>query len=515
MAGKAAAPGAVATQTLQGTLARALAFWEVWPLVGLALALVFVYLRSAPVSGLPFDDSYISLQFARNLARHGLLTFDGETASAGATSLLHVVIVAVPIKLGLEPVKASVAMGVLFHLGLVVAIYWLAWTIFKDRLVSALSAASTGVIGYLVLDALNGMETTLFLLVSTAAAAALFSARGDRGFLAAGVLAALAVVTRPEGVLLLGAMGLYYLVNPERGDPVASKGAARRLALLAGPSVVVLVGLVAFYWATTGSPTPGAGTAKLLFFREFEQPLQARFNLAQGGLANFIAPVLPWLALAAFAVRRREVLLFAFFWVAFIVMYFTLFPGGITHYWYRYQHVFLPAIAVFGSAGLVSLVRSRALRGWDVVSAGVVGIVLLGYVLFQYNSFRNNYADDVSINETRQVEMALYLRDVVPLGGTIATHDIGAIGFYSEREVIDLVGLVSPDAVEFHDGRRLRAYVDEVQPSYIVVFHSWEDRYLQLGLRDDPALFEPVQIFTGGREPFVVYKTHYERRQPN
>lgn len=502
-----------ATQAVQRFAAGLRARWELWPILGVALALTAVYYQAAPGLGLPFDDSYISLQFARNLARYGFLTFDGETASAGATSLLHVALLAVPIKLGADPVRASVGLGVLLHLALVAAVYWLGWAIFRDRLVAALSAASAAVTGYLVFDALNGMETTLFLLVSACTAGALFSAKSERGMLLAGAFGALAVLSRPEGVLLLGAMVLYEVLHPER-PALRSPAALRRLTLLVAPSVAALIGLVAFYWASTGTPTPGTATAKLLFFREFEASFQTKFDRIDGGVANFVAPVLPWLALTAFSVRRRETLLYAFFWVAFIVLYYFLLPGGVSHYWYRYQHAFLVPIVVSGSAGAVALVRSLPRRGWDLLAATAIGLVLLAGVAFQYNAFRNHYANDVGLNETRQVDLALYLRDVVPPGGTVATHDIGAIGYYSERTVIDLVGLIDPDVTRYHSGRHLREYVDQVQPDYIVVFPSWEDYFLHLGLKDDPALFEPVMLFGGGpnREPFVVYKTHYQDR---
>jgi len=229
VSGQQAAQRGVAARTHESVLSRALAFWEVWPLIVGALALLLVYLLTAPYLGMPFDDSYISLLFARNLADHGFLTFDGEGASAGATSLLHVATLATFIKLGVEPVKASVALGVILHLALVPTVYWLSWTIFRDRLAAALAGASVGVIGYLPFDALNGLETTLFLVVSTAAAAAFLGATSERRYLAAGALAALAVLSRPEGVLLLGAMALYYILNPERGDPVISRPALRRL----------------------------------------------------------------------------------------------------------------------------------------------------------------------------------------------------------------------------------------------------------------------------------------------
>jgi hypothetical protein len=502
--------GAASTLALTSRrLAQSLPFRDIWIPVTLAVASVLVYLHTVPLFSLPFDDSFISLQFARNLARHGFLTFDGETSSTGATSLLHVGLLSLPIKFGAEPVAASVVTGVVLQLGLVLAVYWLAKTIFNDRLVSAVSAASVGVIGYLVLDALNGMETTLFLLVTTAAAATFLGARSERRYLAAGMLAALAILARPEGVLLVGAMGAYFLLNPERGHPVLSTSTGRRLALLWGPAIITLVGLAVFNQRTTGSLTPGSATAKYLFFREFEEPLQIRADWVQNGIANFIAPVLPWLALSVFALRRREILLFGFFGVPFVLIYFILFPSGISQYWYRYQHPFLPAIAVFGSAGLVMLVRSRSWRPSDVLSAGVIGVLLAGAVVFQFNGFRNHYADDVADLKARQIEIAQYLRQVLPPGGTVATHDIGAIGFYSERRVIDLVGLVNPKVVKYHEGRHLRDYVDQVKPSYIVVFPTWEESFLKLGLKDDPQLFEEVGSFAREGEPLVVYKTHY------
>ena len=503
-----------ATQfVLPAQWARGLArHWEVAPIAAFALTVALIYLYSASELALPFDDSYISLHFARNLADHGFLTFNGKNASGGATSLLHVLLLAVPIKLGVDPVRTSVGLGLLLHVALVPAVYWLGWTVFRDRLAASIAAVSVGAIGYLALDALNGMETTLFLLLSTLAAAAFFRAlraSGERAYLVAGALAALAVVTRPEGALLLAAMVAYYAADPERGEALVSPDAARRLAALAAPSVLVLGGLAIFYWVTTDALTPGTATAKLYFFREFEVSLNGRYNMAQAAVGNFAAPLLPWLALAAFGVRRREALLFAIFWVGFIVLYYMLFPGGLGHYWYRYQHIFLPALAVFAGGGLASLLRGRSWRPWDVAFAGAIGFVLLAAVVFQVESFRNHYAFEIDLNVGRQIAIAEELRAISSPGETIATHDIGAMGYFSEREVIDLVGLINPDVLDFHEGRRLRAYVDQVRPNYIVIFDSWWP-LLRLGLENDPETFEELFVSQPGREgPFRVYRTHY------
>ena len=495
--------------TRAGDLLRGISLpWELGVAALLSLPLLLYYINSASYLGLPFDDSYISLLFARNLADHGFLTFDGESASAGATSLLHVVLLSVPIKLGFDPVNANIGMGILFHLGLVAAVYWLARVLFEDRLTAFVAAAFTSVTGYLLLDALNGMETTLFLAITTATVAAYLQARTDRAYLLAGVLGALAVLTRPEAVLLLLSIGLYEIINPRHNEPLVSMMTLRRLALLGGPGVVVLFGLSLFYLFSTGSFTPGTATAKMQFFREFEGGWNDRATWTQNGIAGFFAPLVPFLALAAVSARRRETLIFVFFWIAFITMYYMLLPGGLAHYWYRYQHVFLPPLIVFAAGGLVMLVRQIRWRTPEAAVAIIIGVPLVAGILFQYNSFRHHYVRDVNVNEGRQVPMAKELRAIVPEGDTIATHDIGVIGFYSDREIIDLVGLVNPDAVEYHDGRRLHDYVYKVKPDYVVLFPSWEMNFLHIGL--NPFVFETVREFESLGEPYILYRTHFE-----
>lgn len=485
--------------------------WELGVAALLSLPLIIYYINSASYVGLPFDDSYISLLFARNLADHGYLTFDGESASAGATSLLHVVLLAVPIKVGFDPVDANIGMGILCHLALIVAVYWLARVLFEDRLTAFVAAVFVSVTGYLVLDALNGMETTLFLAVTTATVAAYLQARTDRTYMIAGALGALAVLTRPEAVLLLASIGLYELVNPRHDEPLLSTMTLRRLALIGGPAVVVLFGLSLFYQFSTGSFTPGTATAKMRFFREFEAGWSTRGDATQNGVAGFGAPLIPFVALAAFSIRRRETMVFAVFWTLFIFMYFMLLPGGLTHYWYRYQHVFLPPLVVFAAGGAVGLARAVRWRTLEAAPAIMIGAALAAAIFFQYNNFRHHYMRDVNVNEGLHVAMAKELREIVPEGDTIATHDIGVIGFYSDREIIDLVGLVNPDAVEYHNGRRLHDYVYNVQPDYVVLFPSWEFNFLHIGL--NPFVFETVREFESLGEPYILYRTHFENSE--
>ena len=49
-----------------------------------------------------------------------------------------------------------------------------------------------------------------------------------------------------------------------------------------------------------------------------------------------------------------------------------------------------------------------------------------------------------------------------------------AIGYFTERDLLDLAGLISPDVIPFiRDEARLADYLDENCPVYFVTFPDW------------------------------------------
>jgi arabinofuranosyltransferase len=56
----------------------------------------------------------------------------------------------------------------------------------------------------------------------------------------------------------------------------------------------------------------------------------------------------------------------------------------------------------------------------------------------------------------------------------IAVHDIGAIGYFSNRKLVDLAGLVSPQVIPFiRDEKKLADYLDRQNIDYLVTFPTW------------------------------------------
>src|SRR5262249_60338585 len=77
-----------------------------------------------------------------------------------------------------------------------------------------------------------------------------------------------------------------------------------------------------------------------------------------------------------------------------------------------------------------------------------------------------------------QVHLGYWVDAQLPKSARIAVNDIGAIAFFSRREIIDLMGLVTPDIIPYR--RRgetgVMEYVAETGPDYVIIFPVWFPR---------------------------------------
>ncbi len=84
------------------------------------------------------------------------------------------------------------------------------------------------------------------------------------------------------------------------------------------------------------------------------------------------------------------------------------------------------------------------------------------------------YARDVAVIESEMVDTARWVSDNVPPQALVAAHDIGALGYFGEHDLVDLAGLVSPEVIPFiRDESRIAGYLTEKQVEYLVTFPDW------------------------------------------
>ena len=267
---------------------------------GLAALFVLGLARAAQLAWV-CDDAFISLRYAQNLVLGDGLVYNPGERVEGYTNLLWTLILAGLLALGIPPLRAAEIPGIAAYAALALGLARASWVRSRMQGLPFLPLAA-GLV--LVSDdfhvwATGGLETLLFAFLATEALI-LLRLRPDslRAALAAGVLLALLVLTRPDGLLFAGA-GAASPWFPTGGRDRATR-LQRSLATLA-PVVLVLAVLVPWKLAYYGELLPTAFYAKSATRPYVSQGLvyvglylaKNWFLLAAGGLA-----------LGSFALRR-------------------------------------------------------------------------------------------------------------------------------------------------------------------------------------------------------------------
>ena len=169
----------------------------------------FYLLRARDLSslGLPLDDAWIHQTYARNLAEHGEWSFRAGAPSAGSTSPLWSVLLALGFLLGLTPYIWAYFLGMLVMYGIAITT-----EVVARHLISSYSPRIPWVGLFFIVEwhllwaALSGMETLLHGLIVTVGLSALMM--NSHRYLTLGLLTGISVWVRPDGLTLLGPLVL-------------------------------------------------------------------------------------------------------------------------------------------------------------------------------------------------------------------------------------------------------------------------------------------------------------------
>lgn len=447
---------------------------------------VFIYVQTAN-GGFPLDDSWIHQVYGRNLAQTGQWAFVPGVPSAASTSPLYTVLLSIGYRLNI-PFK-------LWTHGLGIVALWVAGMVGarmaeralpKNRYVGWAAGLALVLAWHLIWAAASGMETMLFSMWTLvllylawrecdADASRNTRQEGLRGALF-GALAAVATVTRPEGVVLAGLIGLTMLI-------VRPQGTWRGFMVWAGASVVAFGVVIAPYLVLnlqlTGGILPDTAAAKqaenapLLEVSYPGRIVNMLFPLIAGGQLLLLPGIIYYALWAGRRVRENKQALLDLLplvWaVGLIALYAARLPAPYQHG--RYVIPALPALIVSGVIGLAAWVKSaRGLAG-RVVTRAVAISTGLAFAYFAFVAGPGVYRQDVSIIDEEMVASAHWIADNLPTDELLAIHDIGAVGYFAPRPIIDLAGLVSPEIVPFiNDEESLWGWMQERGARYLMAF---------------------------------------------
>jgi hypothetical protein len=435
------------------------------------------------------DDAYITYRYARNLAEGRGFVYNPGEPVLGTTTPLYTLVLALGAAATRQDVPTvSLAVGLLSVWAGAGALYELGQAHSKSL------ALAVGLL-YLTnpfLSEFVGMES--YFLVAMLLLAA-WAYAGRRLWLAS-LVCGLLVLVRYEMILLVGLLAL------------VDFRAERRLPWWLLPGLAPVVAWLAYAWLQFGSPIPLSAQAKLAATRVPFALGAAVFEyyFVTSVPADLVLILLAVLGAIAALVLRR--LLPRYGLVAlFGVLYFCLVsPLAGSFPWYYAPLV--PAFAVLVAAGLgqatdlaAALSRRWRLLNAARIAAGLRWLLILAVVGIQLIYWRNDDAlrqrQPFDHRSVAFQQVAQWLNQNASPRASLASFEIGYLGYYTDLKIIDFAGLVTPGLLAWaKDGSNvalaqcLRLYA----PDYVLVP---SDDAPQLVIMSQDARYQLVREFQG------------------
>ena len=316
-----------------------------------------------------------------------------------------------------------------------------------------------------------GSETLLYIALCLGA----FAMYARQSYSLAAIFAALAVLTRPDGILVAIILAAHFLVKERRQVRWVS------IALFFCFTIPWFV----FAWSYFGSPLPVTMVVK---------QHQGSMAISQGFFEGFLTIASPYFKWSYFIELGLVIVGLVFMfrkasqWVLILswtlLYFFSYSVIGVSRYFWYYAPLLTIWIVMIG-LGISSLQRfftpNRKLLFW------IVSLVLF-FCMFLAQSldlWRLRQNPDPRLMMYRDV--GEWLQENTLPSSSVGTLEVGIIGYYSQRKIIDFAGLIQPIVGDqltkssTYDDSAVWA-VDHFQPDYLVLnannFPRLEQEYI-------------------------------------
>ena len=460
----------------------------------LSAVLVSLFVYVAGGWGFPLDDSWIHQTYGRNLAQNGEWAFIPGQPSAASTSPLYTIVLAIGYFLRLPYQFYAHFIGTLALTITAILGANTAKIILPDSKTAGWWVGF-GIIftWHMVWAAASGMETMIFGMMTILLIFLAFRETEEnrshdpqslliRGAIF-GVATAITALARPEGILLGGIAALLMLITRPQGS------IKNVIIYGVGAAIGFFVILSPYLWLNyqlTGGVLPNTASAKFeqhAYVFESYNYIERFTNLALAIMAGGQFMLIPgiiayvWMKLRGDNILRGIYFLLPVLWgLAHIALYAARLPAWYQHG--RYVMPTLPAFVMTGVIGTIWLIQVNRKQRQEPIFAMLwrltvqviavsAGALMLAFIFTGMNA----YAIDVAIINTEMVASAEYIRDNIPENELMAIHDIGAVGYFAPRDMLDIAGLVTPEIIPIvADGDALWAYMEEHGAQYLMAF---------------------------------------------
>jgi hypothetical protein len=421
--------------------------------------------------GFPLDDAWIHHTFARNLAQFCEWSFIPGEPSGASTGPLWGALLAVVYWVRIDPVWGNYLYGFLILWFLGTTGYSIGKKLLPDSKFGPLLIGFVLIFEWhLVWSALSGMETMLLGLLALWVIAWLLD--NQENWWLPGLLVGVSIWIRPDGITLLGPVLLSLFTRRNKTDKLVIS-----TLVLLGSILMLVIPYFLFNLAISGEILPNTFYAKQAEYAFlYDRSLISRIGTMSYQLAIGVGiALLPGLFLETKdMIKDRDwTRIGALLWVlGYIVLYSWRLPVSYQHA--RYIMPIMPALFLLGTTGVLRYVRIHSNeRAPRFISRAWVSIA--GALLFIFWGMgARAFALDVGVINTEMVNGAIWVSENTAEDSIIAAHDVGALGYFGNRQVRDLAGLVMPDVIPFlWNDEELSGYLDQEEVDYLFTFKDW------------------------------------------
>lgn len=413
-----------------------------------------------------YDDPYITYRYAENIARGaGFIYNAGEKLLSTTTPGFALLLAGISLLGGADLHAAAVLIGCISVGVGSAASYLLAISWGRPRAAWALLVLYPT--SLLLLQTL-GSETPLFLALSLVALAAY----ARRQWIITAIACAAAVLMRGDGALLVGLLAVDILW---KSRAALWTGRLRELVTSTSVAALVLFTLILTVWAVWATAYFGAPLPVTLAAKRAQgvMAISTSFFTGLNSLPRYLPDWLRWpeIALAAFGLwialtRRRAALLPLLWTAAYVVAYSVL---GVTRYFWYYAPI-VPGFLICLALGLDGLFeRFQGRRGARIALGALLAVLLVGHAA-------QAAAAGARTDPRYRIYRAAgeWLHEHAAADARIGMLEVGIIGYYAERTVVDFAGLLQPDVAaqirreSTYDDLALYA-IERYQPDWLVL----------------------------------------------
>jgi hypothetical protein len=437
-------------------------------LMGCFLAVLAVAARVIP-GPRTIDDAFITFRYARNILSGAGFAFNPGEHVMGTTTPFYTLLLALVALLFGGP-SANFPVISLFINAIADAVTCIFLWKLGEKLDKPMVGYAAGVLWaiapFSVTFSIGGMETSLYVFLLTAS----FLSHLEKRRTTTALLGILAVLTRPDAVLLIGMLALDRLIQWIKND--RERTISELIAFLAPAFVWVLFSSLYF-----GSPIPHSVQAKMEVYRL--EPYSALIRLLQhyatpfmennwGGQISIGVGLIAYPTLffiGSMRAMRKNPGFWPFMVYPWIYLLVFSIPNPLIFRWYLTPP--LPAYFLLILYGLFDLLCSlgKLLQKIPNISISKLSTILPVVILFAFpilSSLSDWRLTPAHGNKTPAPDMAyiqleLYYRQAAELlkpqikpGERIAAGDVGVLGYYTNTQILDTVGLNSPESLKYY-----------------------------------------------------------------